>query len=608
MDQDHKQELSFSDGTLSALLHSSTGMDVRSVFTKDIFLVHQAIVGMRFQGGADELMDDLKPGSRVTFLREPDNEYDRKAVMALDEDGRQIGYIPRHQNAVISALMDAGKLFYGIVPDDESREAWLAEREGRLIPGAIYVDLYMREYSSPDDMQQIPRQGDQGSYAVISVEQTETGGICGIYAIKVINGEERGCYEERVSDPDDREELHDLIAGFEHFAGMLPLVGHGIERDLEMQLAEAYGVLLGKALSNRTIDTMVMAENHLPVLESYSLEEIDRELGLLHRDIFEGVERISRMTWELYSRLCRSELEKRQQRNVREIPLQELYEDRRLSPREKIVLNKEGILVIGDLMDRSEDDLMRLRNLDKSSVEKIKEILKSYKVSFSDEDYEPVSVTFSLPDEFLDVIHSTAASVLKETGLTPEELDLLDDKEKSLLVTNNIDKKLRRAEWLHQENTRISALFYGGITNLYRGDYSDAAFSMIKGINGMDMEKKNGYALLSMFHDAWHNEMLESEAEKKMLRVCLTLVKGILGGDSLSGKLDEKTKRIVVTGLCQEAFSYAVSQGISDEDREVLHEIGTLFGRGKMVDEDGEVIETEPNPEISYKAFYYAEK
>ena len=123
MDQDHKQELSFSDGTLSTLLHSSIGMDVRSVFTKDIFLVHQAIVGMRFQGGADELMDDLKPGSRVTFLREPDNEYDRKAVMALDEDGRQIGYIPRHQNAVISALMDAGKLFYGIVPDDESREA-----------------------------------------------------------------------------------------------------------------------------------------------------------------------------------------------------------------------------------------------------------------------------------------------------------------------------------------------------------------------------------------------------------------------------------------------------------------------------------------------------
>ena len=40
---------------------------------------------------------------------------------------------------------------------------------------------------------------------------------------------------------------------------MLPLVGHGIERDLEMQLAEAYGVLLGKALSNRMIDTMVMA-------------------------------------------------------------------------------------------------------------------------------------------------------------------------------------------------------------------------------------------------------------------------------------------------------------------------------------------------------------
>ena len=114
-EQNRKQELAISDGGITALLHGSGSFDVQAAFSKDIYLVHQMIVGMRYQGGADELLHDLKPGSRVTFLREPDNEYDHRAVMAVDGRGRKIGYIPRNQNAIISALLDAGKSFYGIV-------------------------------------------------------------------------------------------------------------------------------------------------------------------------------------------------------------------------------------------------------------------------------------------------------------------------------------------------------------------------------------------------------------------------------------------------------------------------------------------------------------
>ena len=55
------------------------------------------------------ILRDLRSGSRVTLLREEDNPYDDLAIMVLDEQGRQLGYVPRKSNPVLSALMDAGK-------------------------------------------------------------------------------------------------------------------------------------------------------------------------------------------------------------------------------------------------------------------------------------------------------------------------------------------------------------------------------------------------------------------------------------------------------------------------------------------------------------------
>ena len=97
-----------SNGDLSALLHG--GAWLMSPFSKEIYIGRQTIVGMRFQGGADTLIKDLKPGDKITFLREPENEYDTQAVMAMDGKGRKLGYIPRRENLVMSALMLAGRL------------------------------------------------------------------------------------------------------------------------------------------------------------------------------------------------------------------------------------------------------------------------------------------------------------------------------------------------------------------------------------------------------------------------------------------------------------------------------------------------------------------
>ena len=210
-EQNRKQELAISDGGITALLHGSGSFDVQAAFSKDIYLVHQMIVGMRYQSGADELVQDLKPGSRVTFLREPDNEYDHRAVMAVDGRGRKIGYIPRNQNAIISALLDAGKSFYGIVPTEEEESN--SDAHKRAVPGALWVELYMREFTGPEDLQQIPRQGEHGSYAVmyIGLAETEPMKIREIFAIKVINGEERKSFHEYLADGADREEEKRLI-------------------------------------------------------------------------------------------------------------------------------------------------------------------------------------------------------------------------------------------------------------------------------------------------------------------------------------------------------------------------------------------------------------
>ena len=113
---DRKSNLpGISNSDLATLLQGSDEMP--SPFSQEIYISRQSIVGMRFQGGADTLVNDLKPGDRIMLLREPENEYDEQAVMAVDGKGRKLGYIPRRENLVMSALMDHGKVFYGVIPD-----------------------------------------------------------------------------------------------------------------------------------------------------------------------------------------------------------------------------------------------------------------------------------------------------------------------------------------------------------------------------------------------------------------------------------------------------------------------------------------------------------
>ena len=291
--------------SLTELLHGS--LDIPSPFMKDIYLLRQVIVGTRYQGGSDELVEDLKPGSRVTFLAEPDNRFDHHAVMALDSMGRKLGYIPRHENAIIGALLKAGKSIYGIVPDEPISQGAVAPGSEKT-PYYLWVDLYMKEFLLPEDISQIPRQGYRGSYAVADFIPwaDDKGLISSIFAIKVINGNERGTFRRNLR-RGKPEEYREAIAAFQKFAGYLPIVSHDITEEILPQLEEAYGVQLGLPFSNQVIDTMQMAANHMPWISDASLDNLAKELGIeVACDTWE--ETRCRTIWKLYIRMERSEL------------------------------------------------------------------------------------------------------------------------------------------------------------------------------------------------------------------------------------------------------------------------------------------------------------
>ena len=374
MSMDEKNIMTTSDGngsaltdpekstaSLSDLMHA--GMGIPSPFMKEIFLLRQAIVGTRYLGGSDDLVEDLKPGSRITFVAEPDNKYDANAVMALDSKGRKLGYIPRHENGIIGALLKAGKSIYGIMPDEQPQARAVAPGSEKT-PYSLWVDLYMREFLLPDDMARIPRQGYQGSYAVADFIpwDDQEGKISSVYAIKVINGEERDSFYRSIG-REDPEEFTAVITAFQKFTGHLPIVSYDITEEILPQLEEAYGVELGMPFSNQVIDTLQMAANHLPWVRNASLDKLAEELGIEVRcDTRE--ETRCRIIWKLYIRMERSELGKKENTPADDAAdrtdvsrLDESIEVYPLSSMTRQVLRAGGIATLRELTWYTEDEI-----------------------------------------------------------------------------------------------------------------------------------------------------------------------------------------------------------------------------------------------------------
>ncbi|WP_320937182.1 HIRAN domain-containing protein [Enterocloster lavalensis] len=113
-------------GGLIGLLHGKGGnLAVPRPFEREIFLFDTHVAGTSHVEGIEELEPHLNVDDKLDFFREPDNPYDKQAIMIKNMDGVKIGYVPKADNVIFASLMDAGKLLFGRIAAKEMRGSWL---------------------------------------------------------------------------------------------------------------------------------------------------------------------------------------------------------------------------------------------------------------------------------------------------------------------------------------------------------------------------------------------------------------------------------------------------------------------------------------------------
>ncbi len=123
-------------GGLMGLLHGNNGeLTIPKPFEKDIFLFDTYVAGTTHIEGIEELESHLNTDDRLEFFREPDNQYDKQAIVIKTVDGVKIGYVPRQDNVIFARLMDAGKLLFGKITSKEKKGSWVK----------IYIKVFLHE-------------------------------------------------------------------------------------------------------------------------------------------------------------------------------------------------------------------------------------------------------------------------------------------------------------------------------------------------------------------------------------------------------------------------------------------------------------------------------
>jgi len=98
-------------------------LDAGKPFSREIFLISASIAGAYYVDDIHTLLDKIKIGAKLRFVREPDNKHDELAILVKDQDNNKLGYVPRQKNPILARLMDAGKLIYGTVKTIDNNES-----------------------------------------------------------------------------------------------------------------------------------------------------------------------------------------------------------------------------------------------------------------------------------------------------------------------------------------------------------------------------------------------------------------------------------------------------------------------------------------------------
>lgn len=117
--------LKIDNNNIVNILNNKGGLDIGKPFSQEIFLIEVHIAGTTHIDNIDLLEPKLVSGVEVQFFREPNNQYDSRAIVVKDKEGNKLGYIPRDKNEILSRLMDAGKLLYGKVKSKERVGEWV---------------------------------------------------------------------------------------------------------------------------------------------------------------------------------------------------------------------------------------------------------------------------------------------------------------------------------------------------------------------------------------------------------------------------------------------------------------------------------------------------
>ena len=80
-------------------------------FSREIFLLDIVVAGTTHSEHIHEVYPHLEKGVVLRMQRHPQNKHDKHAI-AIYYEKKQIGWVPRELNLIISRLMDAGKAFF----------------------------------------------------------------------------------------------------------------------------------------------------------------------------------------------------------------------------------------------------------------------------------------------------------------------------------------------------------------------------------------------------------------------------------------------------------------------------------------------------------------
>ena len=114
-----------SNGLIGLMHGKDGGLSIPKPFERDIFLFDTYVAGTTHIEGIEELEPHLNTDDRLEFFREPDNQYDKQAIVIKTADGVKIGYVPQNDNVIFARLMDAGKLLFGKITSKEKKGTWV---------------------------------------------------------------------------------------------------------------------------------------------------------------------------------------------------------------------------------------------------------------------------------------------------------------------------------------------------------------------------------------------------------------------------------------------------------------------------------------------------